>query len=328
MIPDRVARPSMSIERIGVHDSTGIDFPFDALAGELADIGPEIVPVDGVEGGEDAAAVDPSTCDAFVTFTHQAHLLECDPEWIHTTQAGIDGFPLAEYESRGTVLTNSTGLHGDSVGDTTVGMMLMLARRLHEFVANQHERVWAFPEWDAAFTLPGERVCVVGLGTVGSAVAGRCAALGMDVVGVRRSGEPVEGVDTRYRPDELGTAIEGARFVVLCVPLTDGTRGMIGERELDRMGEDAYLVNVARGAVVEEEALVEALGEGTIAGAALDVFEEEPLPEDSPLWGMEDVVVTPHAAVANREFYRGIADLVRTNAERFEAAAEPRNRVV
>ena len=327
-MPRPDAGPGMTIERIGVHDSTGIDFPFEALAGELADVDPEVVPVDGVEGGDDAAAVDPATCDAFVTFTHQSHLLEYDPAWVHTTQAGVDGFPLAEYESRGTVLTNSTGLHGDSVGDTTVGMMLMLARRLHEFVANQQERVWQFPEWDAAFALPGERVCVVGLGTVGSAVAERCAALGMDVVGVRRSSEPVEGVDTLYTPGELGTAIDGARFVVLCVPLTDGTRGMVGERELARMREDSYLVNVARGAVVDEDALVAALREGAVAGAALDVFETEPLPEDSPLWGMDDVIVTPHAAVANREFYRDIADLVRENVERFGADEAPRNRVV
>jgi D-2-hydroxyacid dehydrogenase (NADP+) len=318
----------MPIERIGVHDSTGIDFPFEAIAGELAGVGPEVVPVDGVEGSDDVAAVDPATCEAFVTFTHQPGLLEYDPAWVHTTQAGVDGFPLAEYESRGTVLTNSTGLHGDSVGDTAVGVMLMLARRLHEFVANQRERVWQFPEWNAAFTLPGERVCVVGLGTVGSAVAERCAALGMDVAGIRRSSEPVEGVDTLYTPDELGPAIDGARFVVLCVPLTDETRGLFAERELERMDEEAYLVNVARGAVVDEDALVAALREDTIAGAALDVFEEEPLPEDSPLWGMDDVVVTPHAAVANREFYRGIADLIRENVRRFEAGEAPRNRVV
>ncbi|MEF8841500.1 MAG: D-2-hydroxyacid dehydrogenase [Haloarculaceae archaeon] len=318
----------MTIDRIGVHDSTGIDFPFEALEEELTGIDSEVVPVDGVEGGDDAAAVAPATCDAFVTFTHQPGLLECDPEWIHTTQAGVDGFPLAEYELHGTVLTNSTGLHGDSVGDTTVGLMLMLARRLHEFVANQGERVWQFPEWDAAFTLPGERVCVVGLGAVGSAVAKRCAALGMEVTGVRRSTEPVDGVDTLYAPDELGAAIEDARFVVLCVPLTDETRGLVGETELERMGEDAYLVNVARGAVVDQDALVAALREGAIAGAALDVFEEEPLPEDSPLWDMDDVIITPHAAVANREFYRGIADLVRENVRRFEAGEAPRNRVV
>ncbi|MEF8791643.1 MAG: D-2-hydroxyacid dehydrogenase [Haloarculaceae archaeon] len=318
----------MDIDRIGVHESTGIDFPFAALADELADLGPEVVPVDGVEGGDDAAAVDPATCDAFVTFTHQPHLLECDPVWVHTTQAGVDGFPLAEYESRGVVLTNSTGLHGDSVGDTTVGLMLMLARRLHEFVANQRERRWQFPEWDAAFTLPGETACVVGLGTVGSAVAERCAALGMDVVGVRRSPEPVDGVDTLYAPAELDAAIEDARFVALCVPLTEETRGLIGAAELDRMGQDAYLVNVARGAVVDEAALVDALREGAIAGAALDVFETEPLPEDSPLWDIDDVIVTPHAAVADREFYRGIADLVRTTVERFDAGEAPRNRVV
>jgi D-2-hydroxyacid dehydrogenase (NADP+) len=318
----------MSIDRIGVHDSTGIDFPFGAFAAELAGVGPEVVPVDGVEGGADSGAADPATCDAFVTFTHRPYLLETDPEWVHTTQAGVDGFPLDAYESRGTILTSSTGLHGDSVGDTTMGLMLMLARRLHEFAANQYEREWRFPDWDAAFTLPGERVCVVGLGTVGSAVAERCAALGMEVVGVRRSPEPVEGVERVYHPDELVTAIEGSRFVVLCVPLTPETRGTVGEPELERMRDDAYLVNVARGAVVDEDALVAALREGTIAGAALDVFETEPLPADHPLWGMDEVIVTPHAAVADRGFYRDVAALVRGNVERLVGGEEPRNRVV
>jgi D-2-hydroxyacid dehydrogenase (NADP+) len=314
----------MAVERIGVHESTAIDFPFEVFADELADVDPALVPIRDDPG----SGADPASCDAFVTFTHQPQLLDADPEWIHTTLAGVEAFPLNEYEARDVVLTNSTGLHGDSVGDTALGLLLMLARRLHDFVANQQQRRWAFPDWDQGFTLPGERVCVVGLGTVGSAVAKRCSALDMDVAGVQRSEDPVAGVDEQFHPDDLDAAIADARFVVLCVPLTDETERLLGAAEFETIREDAYLVNVARGEVVDQDALVDALREETIAGAALDVFEEEPLPEDSPLWDFDDVVVTPHAAVANRDFYRDVADLVRENLQRLEADEEPKNRVV
>lgn len=314
----------MAVDRIGVHESTAIDFPFDVFAEELAGLDAEFV---SVRDDGDAGA-DPETCDAFVTFTHQQRLLECDPAWVHTTLAGVEAFPLDEYERRGVALTNSTGLHGDSVGDTTLGLMLTLARRLHDFVANQQGHRWAFPEWDEAFTLPGERVCVVGLGTVGSAVAQRCAALDMAVTGVQRSDEPVEGVDDLYHPDDLHDAVADARFVVLCVPLTDQTHRLLAADEFAAMRENAYVVNVARGEVLDQDALVGALRDGEIAGAALDVFEAEPLPEDSPLWDLEDVVVTPHAAVANQGFYRDVAALVRENYRRLEAGEALENRVV
>ncbi|AHG04121.1 D-2-hydroxyacid dehydrogenase [Halobacterium sp. DL1] len=314
----------MAVERIGVHESTAIDFPYEALRDELAGVDADVV---SIRDADDEGA-DPETCDAFVTFTHQPRLLDVDPEWIHTTFAGVESFPVEEYERRGIALTNSTGLHGDSVGDTALGMMLALARRLHDYVANQQDHHWEFPEWDAPFTLPGERVCVVGLGTIGGTVAARCSALGMEVTGVQRSEESVEGVDELFHPENLDDAIEDARFVVLCVPLTDETEGLLGESEFETMREDAYLVNVARGEVVDQDALVDALREETIAGAALDVFETEPLPEDSPLWDFDDVVVTPHAAAANQAFYRDIATLVGENLSRLDAGDALKNRVV
>lgn len=313
----------MAIDRVGVHESTSIDFPFEVFRDELVDVDPEVVPIRDEAG----AGTDPGSCDAFVTFTHQGRLLEADPEWVHTTLAGVEAFPFDAYERRGIPLTNSTGVHGDSVGDTALGLMLTLARRLHDFVANQREARWAFPEWDEAFTLPGERVCVVGLGTVGGAIAERASALGMDVAGVRRSSEPHEAVDDLYHPDDLHAAIADARFVVLAVPATAETRGLVGAAELERMREDAYLVNVARGEVVDGDALVTALREGAIAGAALDVFETEPLPEDSPLWAMEDVVVTPHAAAADEAFHRKVGELVRENLRRLAAGEPLKNRV-
>jgi D-2-hydroxyacid dehydrogenase (NADP+) len=150
----------------------------------------------------------------------------------------------------------------------------------------------------------------------------------MKVVGVRRSGEPVDDVSTVYTPDELHEAIEEARFVVMATPLTDETEGMIGVSEFETMREDAILVNVARGPVVDESALVDALENKTISGAALDAFTEEPLPAESPLWEFEEVLLTPHVSAATGKYHEDIAELVRENIERIASGERLTNRVV
>jgi D-2-hydroxyacid dehydrogenase (NADP+) len=150
----------------------------------------------------------------------------------------------------------------------------------------------------------------------------------MDVVGVRRSGESVPGVRAVYAPDALHAAIEDARFVALATPLTDETRGLVGEPELRAMPDDAYLVNVARGAVVDGDALERALADEWVAGAMLDTFVEEPLPADSPLWDHEEVLVTPHSAAMTNRYHEDVADLLRRNVDRLRRGESMDNRVV
>ncbi|MEM4780480.1 MAG: D-2-hydroxyacid dehydrogenase [Halalkalicoccus sp.] len=308
----------MEIDQLGIHDSVRAVFPPEELCEALSDAGTE---VNVVSEGDEIAGY-----DAIVTFAYQDAFLDLD--WIHSIQAGYDRFPLSELEDRGVVLTNSTGIHGESVGETVLGYMLMLARRLGQYARQQERREWHRPEWNRPFTLAGESVCVVGLGTLGRGIARRASALEMDVTGVRRSGEPVEGVEHVYPSDDLHEAISNVRFVALAVPLTDETEGLIGRREVERMDEESYLINVSRGPVVDQDALVAAIEDGEIRGAALDVFETEPLPTESPLWGFEEVLVTPHAAAYTRGYYEAIAALVRENVER-AAAGEPfENRVV
>lgn len=263
-----------------------------------------------------------------MTFGYDDAFLDAELAWIHSILAGVDHFPLDALRARGVSLTNSSGIHGDAVGETVVGLLLSFARRLHVYRSNEADREWAYPAWDEAFTLRGESLCVVGLGTLGQGIAARADALGMDVTGVRRTPTPVEHVETVFTPDELREAVAGARFVALAVPLTDRTEGLVGEAEFDAMREDAVLVNVARGGVVDQSALVAALRDGGVAGAALDVFAEEPLPEDSPLWEMENVLVTPHAAAANRDYYRRVERLVRENVRRLDAGEGLANQVV
>ncbi|MGM0605777.1 MAG: NAD(P)-dependent oxidoreductase, partial [Halobacteriota archaeon] len=224
-------------------------------------------------------------------------------------------------------LTNSSGIHGATVGEVAIGYMLSFARLLHIYRDNQNETEWYTPEYERPFTVDGESLCVVGLGTIGAAIAERGDALGMDVTGVRRSEEPVPGVSTVYHPDDLHEAIADARFVAIALPHTPETEGLFGDAEFEAMREDAYLINVARGPIVDEAALVSALQAGTIAGAGLDVFETEPLPESSPLWDFDEVIISPHKGSATNRYHLDIADLVMENVRRYQAGDDLRNRV-
>jgi D-2-hydroxyacid dehydrogenase (NADP+) len=307
------------VSRIGIHESVEAIFPANALRESLGDVEPDV----RVVTSDDLAAV-----DALVTFAYEDAFRDAGLEWIHSVQAGVDRFPLDELDAAGIRLTNSTGTHGDSVGETVAGYMLSFARRLHEHRGKQARGEWAWPAHDAPFTVDGSSLCVVGLGTLGRGIAMRADALGVDVVGVKRTPLPVDHVDEVYPATDLHEAIADAKFVALAVPLTDDTRHLIGPAELDAMRDDAVLVNVARGDVVDQDALVDALRGGRLAGAALDVFETEPLPADSPLWEMDEVIVTPHAAAANRDYPDRMATLVRENVRRLASGDRLANLVV
>lgn len=308
----------MDITKLGIHDSVRPVFPPEVLAEALNVVAPDVKVIDDEEI--------PSV-DAVVTFAYRESFLE-HVEWIHTIQAGYDRFPLADLEAHDVVLTNSEGIHGESVGETAIGLMLSHARLLHRYVENQSAKAWDRPAWDEAFTLYGESVCVVGLGTLGQGIARRAAGMDMDVVGVRRNPVREPHVGTVFTPENLHEAISDARFVAIALPHTEETEGMFGPEEFEVMREDAYLINVGRGPVVQEDALIEALEAGDIAGAGLDVFEEEPLPRDSPLWEMHNVIVTPHVAAMTRDYYRDIAPIVRENVRRLNEGESPVNLVV
>ncbi|WP_367176993.1 D-2-hydroxyacid dehydrogenase [Haloarcula rubripromontorii] len=306
----------MDIDRIAVHESVAKACPLEAMVAALRGD----VPVEAV--GDDASF---DAGDCVVTFSPRDAFL--DAAWVHGIRAGYDEFDVAAYEAAGTALTNSTGIHGDTVPETVVGYLTAFARRLHVYRDRQGDSDWTQEPYDTAFTLTGERVCVVGLGTIGQGIADRADALGMDVVGVRRSGDPTECVRRVFTPDELNTAVADARFVVLCCPLTEETEGMVDAALLGTMRDDGYLVNVARGPVVVEDALLNALDTETIAGAALDAHWAEPLPEEHPLWDHESAIVTPHVAAFTNRYHEDIAALVRENLDRTARGESLRNRV-
>ncbi|QCC49054.1 D-2-hydroxyacid dehydrogenase [Halobellus limi] len=309
----------MQLDALAIDESVSALFPPERLLDALRDSPVETTVIDG--------STDPVVdCDAVVTFQYRERFL--DVEWIHSVLAGVDRFPRDRLREEGVVLTNSTGIHGDAIGETVAGYVLSFARRLHEHAANQRRNRWSQPAWDEAWTVAGERACVVGLGSLGRGIVDRLTGLGLDVDGVRRTPVPEPGVGRVYTPSELERAVSDAKFVALAVPLTDETRGLIDGDVLAAMREDAYLLNVARGDVVDQDALVTALEEGTIAGAALDVFETEPLPESSPLWEMDEVILTPHAGSITRDYYRNVADVVREGVRRIRAGSDPVNRVL
>ena len=312
----------MRLDTLGVDRSVSVLFPPEVLLEALGNLPVETVLIGGDSNSDSNTT---ARCDGVVTFEYRPSLL--DTSWVHSVQAGVDRFPQERFREANVLLTNSTGVHGDAIGETVAGYMLAFARRLHTHVANQREKRWSRPEWDEPWTIAGERACVVGVGSLGRGVVDRATGLGLDVDGVRRTPVPEPGVDRVYTPDALETAVSDARFVVLAVPLTPETEGMVDADVLGAMREDAYLINVARGAVVDQRALVRALEDGGIAGAALDVFETEPLPESSPLWEMDEVIVTPHAGSATRQYGDHVASIVAENVRRTRAGEEPVNRV-
>lgn len=307
----------MRVDTLGIDESVSILFPPETLAERIDAPTPTAV-VDGAAGAVD--------CDAAVTFSY--HDAFDDLGWVHSIQSGVDQFPHDRLREAGVALTNSTGIHGDAIGETVAGYLLAFARRLPGIVEAQADAEWSPPAWDEAWTVRGERACVVGLGTLGRGIVDRLTGLGVEVVGVRRTPTPEPGVERVYTPSNLREAVTDARFVIAAVPLTDGTTGLIDAEVIEAMREDAYLVNVARGAVVDQAALVDALADDGIAGAALDVFETEPLPADSPLWEMDEVVVSPHCAGFTHRYHEHVGAIVAENVARIRAGDPLLNRVL
>ncbi|MEW6547813.1 MAG: D-2-hydroxyacid dehydrogenase [Bacillota bacterium] len=245
-------------------------------------------------------------------------------KWVHAPAAGVDRLLTPELVSSPVLVTCSRGLHAHSLSEHTFALMLALARRLPDFWEDRRFRRWERRE---GRVLAGGTLLVLGLGAVGVEVARKGVAFGMRVLGIRRAPGPVPGVEEVAGPDSLHRMLGRADWVVLCVPLTAETRKMIGERELKAMKPSACLINVARGEVVDEPALVAALKAGWIAGAGLDVFATEPLPPQSELWGLPNVVLTPHMGGSMEDYEERALEIFVDNLRRF-LAGEPLLNVV
>ncbi len=235
--------------------------------------------------------------------------------WFQCTGAGIDSILTIRGRVGNLIVTNARGIHGEIIADFVMGGITAIHWDFPRFLREQSRK-----EWHTRYVAPLAdcTLGVVGLGSIGTAIARRGKSAGMRVIGTKRDAtQPVAGVDQLLPPDGLAELLQVSDFVVLAVPGTPETTRLIGREQLRQMRRTAILVNIARGSVVVETALIEALQAGSIAGAVLDVFEREPLPAESPLWTMPNVIVTPHVAGNPSDYSRRVFEIFGDNLQRF-----------
>ena len=249
--------------------------------------------------------------------------------WYQQWGAGADWLlKTPEAAQKSWTLVNASGVHAIPITEHILALMLAFARGLHLAVHMQQQHTWKKAARAELFELAGATLVLVGVGAIGERTAQVARALGMRVLGVRRNPQqPADGVDAMFAPEQLIEVLPQADFVVLTIPLTHETRGLIGEKELRAMKPNAYLINIGRGGTVQTAALVRALQEGWIAGAGLDVVDPDPLPPDSPLWDMENVILTGHYSGLTPHYFERAFAIFLDNLQRY-AAGQPLRNVV
>lgn len=221
-------------------------------------------------------------------------------KWVHALSAGVDQLLSPELVNSDIILTNSRGIHGIPMAEHVLAMMLTFTRNLQRIYENQKSKVWQHQV--SLEELYDKTIAIVGLGSIGREIAKRAKCLGMKVIATKRTMTQEIFVDKLYTMDQLPHLLSSADFVVVTLPLTQETKELFSIEMFRNMKKSAYFINVARGAIVNEADLITALQTGIIKGAALDVFAQEPLPEASPLWTLDNLMITPHIA-ANSPYY-------------------------
>lgn len=247
--------------------------------------------------------------------------------WIQGMGAGVEQFAHAGVTRDRIVVTNASGVSAGSMAEFVIGRLLMVWKRFREAEQYQQRR-----EYVRTYgrTFAGSTLGIVGFGSIGRAVAERVRALGVNVLGLRRShrpGETSELADEVFGPADLHEMLSRCDAVVVAAPATEETRHLIDAAALSAMREGAVLVNVARGSLVDEAALVSALESGQLSAAVLDVFEEEPLPAQSPLWEVPNLYISAHSAVSTDRYLDDVFDLFADNLGRYAAGEPLRNQV-
>lgn len=248
-------------------------------------------------------------------------------KWIQFGSAGIDHSIFPELIASDVVLTTLSGIHRTPIAEHILALMLALSRRLELAIRLQAEHRYDRSEFAVSSDeLCGRTLGIVGVGKIGLELARICKCLGMRVIGTKRTIQtPLEHVDRLYPPDQLDEVLKKCDYLVLVLPLTSETRSLVGARELALMKPTARIVNVARGQMIDETALVDSLANGRLGGAALDVFSNEPLPPISPLYDLQNVILTPHVAGAHQSYPERAFEIFRANLDAFESGTPMRN---
>ena len=269
----------------------------DALRQIISEHYPEVIPLTANTPEEIAERLPRAEILFAWTFPVEFLPLSQNLRWFQVMGAGIDRLVSGPRLPEGVKITNLKGVFGSSMGEYALAYMLAHTQRIRMIVRHQDERRWV--RYDPG-RLEGSTVGIAGLGSIGRDVARRCAALGMRVIGLKRQPGEVPHVERVYAFAEIDRFLPACDYLILILPHTPETIGLLTRERLASLKPGCFIVNMGRGSVVREEDLVEALNAGWIAGAALDVFSREPLPPESPLWGMENVYITPHIAGTNR----------------------------
>jgi len=247
-------------------------------------------------------------------------------ELFACSYAGYGHLPMDAFHERGVAVTNAAGIHAPSIAEQVLGYLLTFARDLHEGWRRKQNREWRHYQ---ARELGGSTVTVVGMGAIGHAVVERLQGFDVDTIGVRytpEKGGPTDEV-VGFEEEAFHGALARTDYLVLATPLTDTTRGLVDEAAFQTLPPESVLVNVARGGVVDTDALVAAVQRQAIRGAALDVTDPEPLPEEHALWNFENVLLTPHNAGHTPEHWNRLADILATNVPRLDRGEDLENRV-
>ena len=232
-------------------------------------------------------------------------------KWIQALTAGVDFFPLNEIKKQDIVLTCGRGIHKIYIAEYAIAAMINLARNLHLIFRNQLQG-----KWDRSISqdeIHGRTAGIVGLGSIGQEIARKASMLGMRVIGVKHTPGSIEGVDQVYGPGEMGEVFKQSDYVINLLPATQDTRGLIDKTYFALMHKSACFINLGRGVTVNQADLIDALCTKTIRAAVCDVYEEEPLPADSPLWQMENVILTPHVAGVSPQYLQRAMEIIRHN---------------
>jgi D-2-hydroxyacid dehydrogenase (NADP+) len=235
-------------------------------------------------------------------------------KWVQSMATGVDFFLNLPSLRKDVLLTSSRGMHGPQMSEMTILFMLALNRRFQDNILNQNKKIWG--RWPGRL-LWQKKVAILGIGVVGQAIAEKCKAFGMTVYGIDTVEREVQAVDHFLAPEQISEVLGEVDYFVNVVPLTPETKKIVGAKEFSAMKPTAFYISVGRGDTVDEEALIEALSTGKIAGAGMDVFSTEPLPKESPLWEMKNVIITPHIGGLSDVYIDQMLPIFEENLRRF-----------
>ena len=267
---------------------------------------------------KDKAQIEELIGQAEIIFSGSSFPVETIPKaknlkWIQSMAAGVENFTRSQLIPSGVILTKPKGIFGPLMAEYVLGYILAITQNIKLVFDNQKKKSW---QPFVVESIRHKTVGIMGLGSVGAYVAYRLHLLGVEIIGLEEQEKNLPYVTREYTTKEIDAFLGESDFLVMALPLTDRTEGLLGEKQFDSMKKSAHLINISRGALIQDEALIDALRKDSIAGAVLDVFHEEPLPKNHPFWEMENVIITPHISAPSLP--EDLVDIFLENLRRYE----------